>query len=200
MAAQSQPLLTPEEYLEIERASEFRHEYYKGRMYLMAGGSPRHAFIILNLASELRYELKNRPCSVATSDLRIAIAENGLYTYPDIVVGCGELKYTGARRETLANPTLLIEVLSPPTELLDREFKAEQYRKILSLREYAFVSQREARVEIYRRTGEEWRLFEFIGIEASARFESVDTTIPLAEIYSKISLDEPESALHPADQ
>jgi len=201
MAAQSQPLLTPEEYLELEHAAESRHEFYKGRMYLMAGGSPRHAFIILNLASEFRNALKARPCNVATSDLRIAVAEKGLYTYPDIVVGCGELKYTGVRRETLTNPTLLVEVLSPSTELLDREFKAEQYRKIQSLREYAFVSQSAARVEVYRRIDEEWRLFEFVGMEASARFESVDTSIPLAEIYSKISLEDgAESPLHPADQ
>jgi Uma2 family endonuclease len=194
MSAQPQHWLTPEEYLELERAAEFRHEYYNGRMYLMAGGSPQHAYIIGNLVGELHGALKKRACRVASSDLRVSVPDTGLYTYPDVVVGCGELKYTGERKETLVNPTLIIEVLSPSTELLDRGFRTEQYKTIATLQEYALVSQAEARVEVYRRQpGGQWLLSEFAGLEAAARFESVDASVPLAEIYSKVRFG-PEEA------
>jgi Uma2 family endonuclease len=190
MSAQPQHWLTPEEYLELERAAEFRHEYYNGRMYAMAGGSPRHAFIVGNLVGELHSTLKKRACRVASSGLRVSAPDTGLYTYPDVVVGCGELEYTGDRQETLVNPTLIIEVLSPSAELLDREFRAAQYKTISSLQEYALVSQDEARVEVYRRQdGGHWLLSEFAGLEAAARFDSVEASVPLAEIYDKITFE-----------
>lgn len=191
MAAQTQPRLTPEEYLEIERAAEFRHEYYNGRMYAMAGGSVRHAIIIGNLAGELHAALKKRPCIVTTNDLRICVSSEGLYTYPDIAVVCGEPKFLDGGTDTLLNPVLLLEVLSPSTELLDREFKALQYRMIEALREYALVSQTEARVEVFRRQdGGQWLSSEFIGLEGVAKFESVGASIPLADIYAKVRFGE----------
>jgi Uma2 family endonuclease len=192
MSAQPSHWLTPEEYLELERAAEFRHEYFNGHMYAMAGGSPRHAFIIGNLVGELHAALKRGPCVVATSDLRVCVDAGGLYTYPDIAVICGEPKFVDRRSDTVLNPVLLIEVLSPSTALLDREFKFAQYRTLESLQEYALVSQNEARVEIFRRQeGGQWLLSEFAGLEAAARFDSVDASVPLQEIYDKISF-EPE--------
>jgi Uma2 family endonuclease len=190
MSAQPQHWLTPEEYLELERAAEFRHEYYNGRMYLMPGGSPRHAFIIANLAGELHFVLKKGSCTVAISDLRIRVAESGLYTYPDISVICGPPKLADGRTDTVLNPVLIVEVLSPSTELLDRGFRTEQYKTITSLREYALVSQTEARIEVYRRQDSgHWLLSEFTGLEAAVRFDSVDASVPLAEIYDKISFE-----------
>ncbi len=202
MAAQPQNRLTPEEYLEIERAAEFRHEYYNGQMFLMPGGSFKHAVIIANLTAQLHFALKHRPCLVANSDLRARTAESGLYTYPDVSVVCGEPKFADGRTDTLVNPSLIIEVLSPSTERKDRGFKFAQYRAIESLQEYALVSQDEPRVEVFRRQeGGHWLLTEFLGLESQARFESVDISIPLAEIYLKVDLDKSgQSPLHPADQ
>src|SRR5450631_2337137 len=111
MSAQPQPRLTPEQYLELDRASEFRNEYYNGRMYAMSGGTPRHSLIIGNLIRELSTALKKRPCLVYTSDLRVRIAPDGLYTYPDISVVCEDPRLIEGRKDTLLNPALLIEVL-----------------------------------------------------------------------------------------
>jgi Uma2 family endonuclease len=188
MSAQPTPPLTPEEYLAIERAAEYKSEYYQGRMYAMAGTSLRHALIVTNISGEFRVALRNSPCSVVTTDLRVLVSAAGLYTYPDVVVVCGEPKLTDSWMDTLTNPVILIEVLSPSTEAHDRGFKSAQYRKLESLQEYAFVWQEEPHVEIYRRGGDStWRLSEAIGLEALCGFESVKCTLALSEIYAKIA-------------
>jgi len=200
MAAHPQHWLTPEEYLEIERAGEFRHEYYNGQMYLMPGGSLQHALIQANMARELGNALRKRPCIVTGSDLRMRVAEDGLYTYPDISVVCGEPEFADGRTDTLLNPCLIIKVLSPSTERKDRGFKFAQYRTLTSLQEYALVSQEEARVEVFRRqAGGHWILSEYAGINAAARFDSIDVSVPLAEIYDKVKF-EGHAPLHPADE
>jgi Uma2 family endonuclease len=130
MSAQAQPRLTPEQYLELERAAEFRHEYYNGRMYAMPGGTFPHVVVIGNLAHGLRNGLGNRPCVVATSDLRVRVSPNGLYTYPDIAVVCGPPRLLDGHKDTLLNPILIAEVLSPSTEAYDRGFKFAQYRTL----------------------------------------------------------------------
>jgi Uma2 family endonuclease len=103
MSAQTQPRLTPEQYLELERAAEFRHEYYNGRMYAMPGGTYHHVRIIANFAANLHGLLRKRPCAVLTSDMRIRVSPEGLYTYPDVVVVCGEPKFGDGRSDTLVN-------------------------------------------------------------------------------------------------
>jgi len=185
MSAHAQPSLSPEEYLEIERAAEFRSEYYNGCMYAMSGASYNHVLITLNLGGELRAALKNKPCTAGATDLRVRVSPRGLYTYPDIVVICGEPKF---EKDTLLNPTLVLEILSPSTEAYDRGFKSQQYRKIESLHEYALVSQTEPRLEVFRRqpTGG-WLLSEFTGLDAVCCFDSLNCEIPLAEIYAKIT-------------
>ncbi|MEP7355074.1 MAG: Uma2 family endonuclease [Acidobacteriota bacterium] len=189
MAAQSQPYLTPEQYLQIERAAEFRSEYYDGVMYAMSGGTHVHALIIGNLCRELGNALKNRPCLVTVSDLRVRAARKGLYTYPDITVVCDEPRYVDGESDTLLNPALLIEVLSPSTESHDRGFKAGQYRRIPDLKEYALVSQKVPQIELYRRQPDgKWLLSEAIGLESTCYFDSVECSIPMAEIYAKVTL------------
>lgn len=187
MAAHPQPRLTPEQYLEIERAAEFRSEYFNGHMYAMSGGSPRHAFIIGNCIGELHNALRKSPCRIASSDLRVRVSPGGLYTYPDIVVICDELRLADNRNDTLLNPVLIVEVLSPSTEAYDRGFKFTQYRKLESLQEYALVSQDEPRVEVFRRQPSgEWLLAEYAGMDARCILKSVDCAIALAELYDKI--------------
>ena len=188
MSAQPHPSLTPEEYLRIERAAEFKSEYYDGRMYAMSGGSYPHAKIILNLASDLRQALRSKGCSVTTSDVRLRVSPRRFYTYPDIAVVCGAPQFADDQTDTLLNSALLVEVLSPSTEAHDRGFKFAQYRQLESLREYALVSQTEPRVEIFRRQAPgEWLLSEVSGLDATCRFDSVDCQVALAEIYYNVS-------------
>jgi len=159
MSAQPQPRLTPEQYLEAERAAEFRSEYYGGHIFAMSGGSYRHAQIIGGVVRELGNALKTRPCSVVTNDLRLRVSPDGLYTYPDVLVICGEPQFADYQRDTLLNPALIVEVLSPSTEAYDRGFKAQQYRTLASLEEYVLVSQAEPRLEVFRRQpGGHWLL------------------------------------------
>jgi len=201
MSAQPQPRLTPEQYLAADRSAEFRHEYYNGHIYAMSGGSYRHAQIIGNLAGELRTALKTRPCSVVSNDLRLRVSPDGLYTYPDVIVICGDPKFADDQRDTLLNPALIVEVLSPSTEAYDRGFKSAQYRTIESLEEYALVSQAEPRVEVFRRQpGGHWLLSEAVGPEAACHFGSLDCAVALSEIYAKVifSPDDPLAAIRPA--
>jgi|SRR5579862_1983898 len=191
MSAQPQPQLTPEQYLELDRASQFRNEYYNGHMYAMSGGTYAHGKIIANLGRQLGNALDPGPCTVTSSDVRVQVELRGLYCYPDVVVVCGDPQYHDNRLDTILNPTLLIEVLSPSTEAYDRGFKSAQYRTVESLQEYALVSQAEPRVEIFRREGNgEWVFSEFVGLDATARFRSVECTIPLGKIYSKVAFNE----------
>lgn len=191
MSAHAQPRLTDDEYLAIERKAELRHQFYDGVMYAMSGGSPAHAFIVASLARELGMALKRGPCKLAIADLRVRVSRGGLYTYPDLTVTCDEPRYADGLKDTLTNPTLLIEVLSPTTEAYDRGFKFEQYRSIESLREYVLVSQTRPHIEIFRRQpANEWLLSEFTGMDATCHFDSVGCSIPLAEIYDKIDFEE----------
>ena len=194
MTAHPQPRVTPEEYLELDRASDVRNEYYNGHMYAMSGGSVLHAIIIGNLTRETGNALRGRPCFVAPSDLRVRISPDGLYTYPDIVVVCGELKVLDRRNDTVLNPILVIEVLSPSTEAYDRGLKSAQYRTLETLQEYALVSQSEARVEIFRRQSSgDWLLSEAVGLESACRFDSLDASVKLSEIYANVTFESSDS-------
>jgi len=200
MSVWVQPRLSPERYLELERAAESRSEYYDGRVFAMSGGTYNHARITANLSGELYNALKNGPCSVVSNDLRIRVAPDGLYTYPDVVVVCGEPEFSDEKRDTLVNPVMIVEVLSQSTEGYDRGFKAAQYRRIASLREYALVSQLEARIEVFRRQkGGDWLLSESAGLTANCHFASVECDIALADVYGKIAFaSEGSNSPHPS--
>jgi Uma2 family endonuclease len=188
MSAHAHPSLTPEQYLEIERCAEFRSEYYNGRMYAMSGGTYGHWLIIANLVAELRAALKMNPCAVGASDLRLRVSPGGLYTYPDVVVVCGEPKFADDRKDTLLHPSFVAEVLSPSTEAYDRGFKSAQYRTLESLQEYALVSQAEPRIEVFRRQASGgWLLSEFAGLNSICRFESLGHQIALADIFERVT-------------
>jgi Uma2 family endonuclease len=185
MSAHPLPRLTPEQYLEIERAAEFRSEYYDGRMVMMSGAPPNHVLITTNFIGELTRLLRKRPCRVYGVDLRFRISPD-FYTYPDIAVVCGDLQFSDARKDSVVNPVLLIEVLSPSTERHDRGFKSKNYRAVKSVEEYAFVSQTEPLVEIYRRHRDAWLLTESAGLKSKCQFESVNCEVSLGEIYAKV--------------
>ena len=198
MSAHAQPRLTPEQYLEIERAAERKSEYYNGRMYAMAGASAAHVLVTANLTGEVRSALKGRPCLVFHSDLRVRVPPAVLYAYPDLAVVCGKPAYAEPGRDTLLNPTAIIEVLSPSTEAYDRGLKFALYRKIESLQEYVLVSQTDARIEVFRRKpGEKWELSEFTGLDAVCQFESLDCSVALSEVYQNVPFEEGPS-IHPS--
>lgn len=181
--------ITPEEYLERERAAEFKSEFHGGRMYAMAGTSYRHGIIVGNLAKTVGLALDDTPCAIIPGDLRVRVSPEGLYTYPDIVVVCGDPRFADDQNDTLLNPTLIIEVLSSSTEANDRGLKAAQYRRIESLQEHVLVSQYEPHVEIFRRHTGAWVLSEQEGLEGVCRLESISRNVRLADIYKKLTFE-----------
>jgi Uma2 family endonuclease len=181
------PPLTPKEYLEIERRAEIRSEYLDGEMFTMAGASIRHNAIVANLIGELRQKLKGRSCQVFPSDLRLHIPATGLYTYADIVVVCGEPRLEDDHLDTLLNPILIIEVLSPTSEAYDRGKKFEHYRSVESFVEYLLVSQDEPRIEQYlRQPAGRWLFTAVAGLEAAISLPSIQCELSLAEVYDKV--------------
>ena len=177
------------EYLQRERESLEKHEYDNGEILAMAGGSANHSLIIMNFLGELRSRLKGKPCRVYESNLRVRIPRTTLYTYPDGSVICGEIKKDAddPAGETVVNPRVIIEVLSPSTEGYDRGRKFERYMKLDSLEEYVLVSQETARVEsFWRREGGSWLLTPVSGVEGAAKLRSLDIELPLREIYAGV--------------
>ena len=177
---------TPQEYLALERQAEFKSEYLDGIIVAMAGGRREHNLIAINLASETRSQLKGRPCEVFVSDMRVLVSQTGLYTYPDVVVVCGEALFLDDHRDTLLNPTVIVEVLSPMTESYDRGKKSGHYRRLPSLREYILVAQDEVFVERYLRQGDVWELTDLDHLDDTLSLVSIDCHVPLREIYARI--------------
>lgn len=188
MAFFAQVYVTPEEYLAQERASEQKNEYFNGEIFAMAGGSPAHNRITANLIREIDTRLLDGPCITYTGDQRVKVIATELYTYPNVVVVCGEPQFEEGGLDTLLNPTLLVEVLSPSTEAYDRGAKFAHFRRLPSLREYVLVAQDRARVERYFRNGEIWELTELDGMDAALGLASVPGAIPLARIYDRVTL------------
>lgn len=187
MSAIPKTKLTPEEYLEFERKSEERHEYFDGEIFAMSGAKRNHNKVVGNLSGLIWQHLKGKDCEFYPTDMRVFVPATGLYTYPDLTVVCGEPQFQDDTFDTLLNPVLLIEVLSDSTESYDRGRKFQHYRSIESLQEYILVSQTEARVEKYVRHGDGfWLLSEAVGLGSEIEFSSVECLIPLVEIYDKI--------------
>lgn len=186
MSARPEPFVTVEQYLALDRESEEKHEYLSGQVYAMAGGTPEHNAIGANLIAEFIRQLKGRLCMTYSSDQRVRGAETGLYTYPDVTVVCGEPTFEG---DTLLNPTLVVEVLSPSSEGYDRGEKFAHYRRLEALREVVFVAQDRVRVERYVRQGARWILeSEGDGRDVVLPLEAIGCELSLAEVYDKISL------------
>lgn len=188
MATVPKPRYTVEEYLALERRTEMRHEFYAGEIFAMGGASEAHVLIVGNLARELGAQLRNRPCKVYPTDMRVRTARTGLYTYPDIAVVCGEARFDDDRFDTLLNPNLIVEVLSESTERYDRGKKFEHYRKIESLTDYVLISQDAAHIEHFVRHADGWLLTEANGLDASIAIASIGCELRLAEVYDKVEL------------
>ena len=189
-AAAVQTYLTPEEYLAFERKAKTKHEYLDGQIFAMSGASFTHNFITMNTANQLYNQLVGGECQVAASDMRVKVPQTESYFYPDIVVVCGEPRSEDNVFDTLMNPTLIVEVLSPSTAAYDRGEKFEHYQQIVSLKEYTLISQDEVHVEQYYRQGMRWLRFEFRGLEAVLSLRSIGCELGLRDAYRRVKFAE----------
>ena len=184
---------TVSDYLHRERESLDKHEYRDGEILLMAGGTADHSLIVANVIRELGNRLRGKPCRVYDSNLRVRIARTVLYTYPDASVICGprEIDPNDPSGETVTNPRLIVEVLSPSTEGYDRGEKFGRYRQLDSLEEYVLVSQAAARIETFWRQADgTWLFTATSGLELAAKLRCMDIELPLAEVYAGIEWPE----------
>jgi Uma2 family endonuclease len=188
MASNPKTDYTPEEYLALERSSEIKHEYYNGEIFAMGGASKFHVVIVTNLVGELHSQLKHGPCNVYSNDMRVQVAPNGLYTYPDVIVLCEEPSFSDEQDDTLLNPALIIEVLSESTKDYDRGGKFEQYRTIDSFVEYLLVAQDRPHVEHHtRQSDRSWLMQETNNLQDAIELKSVPCSLRMVDIYSKIT-------------
>jgi len=179
---------SPEEYLAFERGTDARHEYLDGHVYAMAGESIEHSRLCVNVAGELRARLKGCPCEVLSPNMKVVTSPSGLFSYPDVVVICGEPQFYDERRDILTNPTVVFEVLSPSTEAYDHGEKFLRYRtQIETLREYVLVSQHRPLVEHYvRQPDGTWSYSSAGDLSGAIDLTSIDCRLPLSEIYDRI--------------
>jgi Uma2 family endonuclease len=193
MVAQPTSWVTEEAYLAFERASPVKHEYIHGRMYAMTGAKEPHNLIAGNTIAALHGQLRRKPCRVYPSDMRVKVIATGLNTYPDIVVVCGQPQFTDTVRDTVTNPIVIVEILSPSTERYDRGTKFQHYRSIDTLRDYILIAQDKQRVEHFtRQESGLWMLQDAVGLESSITIHSIECSIALEDIYEKVELAEEE--------
>jgi Uma2 family endonuclease len=181
--------VSPEEYLERERQAETRSEYRNGEIIAMAGSSPAHARIVRNLVITIGSKLGDGPCEVFSTDLRLGVRAANLYTYPDVMVTCGELELADNRRDIVLKPVVLIEVLSKSTQDYDRGEKFVSYRNIPTLRDYLTVDQYKVHVEHWsRQPDEQWPSKQVSEPDALITLHSIGIELPVADIYRKVKL------------
>ncbi len=180
-------LLTPEEYLEIERKAEFKSEYFNGEIFAMAGASRPHNRIVSNIIRTLDTQLLKRDCNIYPSDMRVKIKKIGKYTYPDVVVTCGKEIFEDTYVDTLLNPVVIFEILSDSTEAYDRGKKFQHYQFIESLAEYILITQDAIRVEQYvRQNDKTWVYGGYQNIDDIVKLESVGCELALKELYVNV--------------
>lgn len=181
---------TVEDYLAFERASEEKHEFIGGDLLLMTGASRKHNLITLNTGASLHRQLADRDCEAYMSDMRVRIPRSKDYTYPDVVVVCDEPQFEDDELDTLLNPTVLIEVLSPSTEHYDRGTKFHLYREIVSLSEYILIAQDTPRVEHYIRQKDGlWLFSATTALDTTLTLPSINCTLALTDIYAKVTFE-----------
>ncbi|MBX3398850.1 MAG: Uma2 family endonuclease [Gemmataceae bacterium] len=194
MTAVPKKKLTAQEYLAIERAAEFRSEFYNGEMFAMAGATGEHNRIKENFAVQLGMRLLNGPCESFTTDQRVLVSPTGLYTYPDILVVCGEVEYADGLFDTIVNPRVIVEVLSDSTEAYDRGAKFRQYRQIPTLEEYILIAQKEPAVDQFvRQSNGLWVLTAYAQLSEMFRMSAVPLEIPMADIYRRVKFQTPDA-------
>ncbi len=191
---QTTSIISFEDYLAYERGEEARHEYFDGMIYAMAGESLEHSTISANLIGILHGQLKGKPCRALSPNMKVLSGEyfpgqtRGLFSYPDVTVVCGEPKFHDEQRDVLTNPTVIVEVLSPGTELFDRGEKFQRYRQHLdTLQDFVLVSSLYPLVELYQRQPHGFWLYSaVVELDASVALPSIGCHLPLLELYDRV--------------
>ncbi len=194
MYAVRQQWIGPEEYLEIERQAETKSEYFAGEIFAMSGASRTHNLILTNTVISLGTSLKGKNCDVYASDMRVEVNPTGLYTYPDVVIVCGEPQFKDTQEDTLLNPTVIMEVLSKSAASYDRGEKFEHYGSLPSLTDYLLIAQDRAAVEQRTRTEQGWQLAFHYGLEAVVPLPSIGCELRLSDVYDRIQFADPKAA------
>lgn len=187
MSAHPHQYVTIQQYFALEETADIKHEYYRGSISAMTGASARHNLIVANIIATLHGQLRGSSCRVFPSDLRLKIEQTGLYTYPDISVICGTIQFDEGRQDTVSNPIVLIEVLSPSTENYDRGKKFEHYRTIEPLQEYIVVAQDRVHIEHYiRQDQHRWLLVDFLAVDQVVKIGAINCELPLESVYEYV--------------
>jgi Uma2 family endonuclease len=187
MSLQPQTRFTAEEYLALERKALYKSEYLHGEIFPMPGASREHNLICVNITILLGVQLRQSSYEMYAGDMRVKVSPTGLYTYPDVIVACEEPQFEDAEVDTLLNPTLIVEVLSPSTEDYDRGTKFEHYRTLPSLQEYLLISQDKIHIVHYTRQADAtWVLSETNRQEDRIHLPSIVCDLSVAEIYAKV--------------
>lgn len=185
--------ITPQEYLIRERQASTKSEFYQGEIFAMGGGSANHSLIAANFVGEARNALKDKPCTVFNSDLRVQVQATGLYTYPDATVVCGEQIFDDDHRDTLLNPTVIVEVVSDSTEKYDRGKKSNHYRQIKSLKELILIAQDRPQVERFtRQPNGDWLFHEQTELSAEFELKSLGISVAMSELYRGVKFEPTE--------
>ncbi len=197
---QEQFSFTIEQYLELERAADERHEFIDGNIHLMAGESPNHSRINANLLASLVLQLRGKNCEAFSPNMKIRsgpyskgqTSRKGMFSYADVSVVCGEPQFHDEVQDVLLNPIVLIEILSPSTETFDRIEKFRRYRtNISTLRDYVLVSSTTPLIQVFSLHSEGWVMNEAFELESAIRIPSIDCSLPLAEIYDRVEFPPP---------
>ncbi len=182
---------TEGEYLAFERAVPIKHEFVDGRILTLSLEGRDHNRICLNLYRILGTQMLDGPCETYPSPMRLKIAARTIYTYADATVVCGPQEFEERDRDTLLNPTIIIEVLSPSTEAYDRGAKITYYQDLPSLQEYVIIAQDQPRVEHFVRAGATWVLTVTKDLAASVPLPAAGCTLPLSEVYERVGFEPP---------
>ena len=190
MVSAQQSLLSPEEYLSIERLADIRSEYHCGQVIAMAGANRNHNRILTNVSTSLDIQLKNRDCNNYSNDMRVSVQRGERYLYPDIVVTCGQEAFEDDHSDTLLNPLVIFEIISPSTEAYDRGLKFMYYQSIEPLQEYLLISQSHHRVEsFYKQSDGAWGYRSFNNSAEKIIVQSINCFLAINDIYHKVVSD-----------
>ena len=182
--------ITPEAYLTSERRAKYKSEYIHGEVLAMSGASRAHNIITVDITTELNIQLRPRGCEIYSGDMRVRTSRTGSYFYPDVVVVCEKPRFEDNVFDTLLNPILVVEVLSPSTEVYDKGEKFAHYQELASLREYILVSQDRIHVTHHRLMESQWAGKEFHTPEDVLLLNSIECKLPLRDIYTRVTLSD----------
>ncbi len=196
MTAQPKQEITEQAYLALERSSAQKHEYFDGEIFAMSGGTASHNLISGNAFASLHTQLRGTGCRVLNSDMRLKVVATGLNTYPDVTVVCGNFQFIDERRDTITNPIVIIEVLSPSTERYDRGMKFQNYRTIATLQEYILIAQDKHQIEHFiRQENGLWLFEEARDLGGSIALPSVHCMLTLSDVYDGVDLQQDPTSM-----